>query len=206
MRSNGVIKSWNDERGFGFIELRPGGPEIFVHINAFPRDAGRPQASQRVSFEVELGPRGKRARNVKWIGAAPPPRAKRSDRDSEVQRGTGTLVVIPAFVIVYLVVGFLWQSPLLFALIYLIASPVTFLTYARDKSFAERGEWRTPEGTLHLLSLAGGWPGALLAQQLLRHKSAKAEFRAVFWATVVMNIAAFLVLCTPIARSLLSAL
>jgi cold shock CspA family protein len=28
MRSNGGIKSWNDERGFGFIELRPGGPEI----------------------------------------------------------------------------------------------------------------------------------------------------------------------------------
>jgi len=54
---------------------------------------------------------------------------------------------------------------------------------------------------LHLLSLAGGWPGALLAQQLLRHKSAKAEFRQVFWATVVINIVIFLLLCTPIARS-----
>ena len=51
-----------------------------------------------------------------------------------------------------------------------------------------------PQGRLHLLALAGGWPGALLAQQFLRHKSAKASFRTVFWATVVLNVAAFVAL------------
>ena len=35
MRLDGTIKSWNDERGFGFIEPTQGGPEIFVHIKAF---------------------------------------------------------------------------------------------------------------------------------------------------------------------------
>ena len=187
------------------VELRPGGPGIFVHINAFPRDAGRPQVNHRVSFEIELGPRGKRARNVKWIGPAPPV-IKRVERNSQNQPGTGTLVVIPAFVIVYVVVGLLWEPPLLFALVYLLASLVTYLVYAMDKSYAERGEWRTPEGTLHVLSLAGGWPGALLAQQVLRHKSTKAKFRADFWATVVLNVAAFLVLSSPQARAFLIAL
>jgi uncharacterized membrane protein YsdA (DUF1294 family) len=45
----------------------------------------------------------------------------------------------------------------------------------------------------------------LLAQQFLRHKSAKAEFRSMFWGTVILNIAAFVVLCSPLGRLLLVA-
>jgi uncharacterized membrane protein YsdA (DUF1294 family)/cold shock CspA family protein len=195
MRLKGVIKSWNDERGFGFIEPALGGEEIFFHITAFPQRAGRPQVSQRVLFEVEPGRRGKlRARSVELSQSERP--AKKIARDSETQHGTGTLVFIPAFVLVYLVAFFLWEPPIWFALIYLVASAVTYLVYANDKSCAERGAWRTKESVLHILSLAGGWPGALLAQQLLRHKSAKAEFRLVFWATVVMNVAAFIGFCS----------
>ena len=82
------------------------------------------------------------------------------------------------------------------------ASLFTFITYTIDKSAAGRGGWRTPESTLHALAMAGGWPGALLAQQFLRHKSAKAEFRSVFWVTVVVNVAAFVLLCSPAGRAL----
>jgi uncharacterized membrane protein YsdA (DUF1294 family) len=82
------------------------------------------------------------------------------------------------------------------------ASLLAFLAYALDKSAARRGAWRTSEGTLHMLAVVGGWPGALLAQQLLRHKSTKAEFRAVFWFTVVLNVTGFVVLCSPIGRPL----
>ena len=57
---------------------------------------------------------------------------------------------------------------------------LTFVTYAMDKSAAQSGRWRTSEKHLHLLSLAGGWPGAWCAQQWLRHKSSKQEFRAVY--------------------------
>jgi uncharacterized membrane protein YsdA (DUF1294 family) len=69
--------------------------------------------------------------------------------------------------------------------------------YALDKSAAKNGAWRTQESTLHLLSLAGGWPGALIAQQKLRHKSKKQTFRAVFWVTVLLNCGAFAWLFTP---------
>jgi len=41
MRIEGVIKSWNDERGFGFIEPTQGGQEIFVHVKAFRTRAER---------------------------------------------------------------------------------------------------------------------------------------------------------------------
>ena len=67
---------------------------------------------------------------------------------------------------------------------------LTFVTYAMDKGAAQSGRWRTPEKHLHLLSLAGGWPGAWCAQQWLRHKSSKQEFRTVYWATVVLHCAA----------------
>lgn len=71
--------------------------------------------------------------------------------------------------------------------LFLAASMAAFLVYALDKSAAKRNRWRTPETTLHLLALIGGWPGALAAQRLLRHKSAKTSFRVAFWFTVLLN-------------------
>ena len=196
MRLKGVIKSWNDERGFGFIEPVLGGEDIFVHIKAFSHRAGRPQVSQRVLFDVELGPQGKlRARNVE-LSQFGQPGAQKVRLNLQPQRGAVTLITLPVFGVLYVIASLLWETPLWLALVYLLASAVTFLVYANDKSCAQRGMQRTPEGTLHLLSLVGGWPGALLAQQFLRHKSSKAEFRTVFWFTVVFNVAAFLTLCS----------
>ena len=77
---------------------------------------------------------------------------------------------------------------------YLSATTITTVFYllakSLDKNAAQNGNWRTKESTLHMLALIGGWPGAMYAQQKLRHKSIKTEFRQVFWATVVMNISA----------------
>jgi uncharacterized membrane protein YsdA (DUF1294 family) len=74
--------------------------------------------------------------------------------------------------------------------VYMAASAAAAIVYAVDKSAAERGAWRTRERTLHLLALMGGWPGALVAQTVLRHKSRKASFRFAFWATVILNCGA----------------
>ena len=100
------------------------------------------------------------------------------------------------------VVSVLWKPPVWFAAVYVAASLVTFLAYAHDKTSAVRGDWRISERTLHTLALAGGWPGALLAQQFLRHKSIKGEFRSTFWGTVAVNVVAFLLLCSPVGRAL----
>ncbi len=70
---------------------------------------------------------------------------------------------------------------------YLGASVVAFIPYAGNKAAARRDRWRTPEGTLHLFALVGGWPDALVAQRFLRHKSRKVEFQRVYWATVIVN-------------------
>ena len=42
---------------------------------------------------------------------------------------------------------------------------------------------------LGLIALLGGWPGALCAQSLLRHKNRKVSFQQVFWICVVANAA-----------------
>jgi len=63
------------------------------------------------------------------------------------------------------------------------------VVYAIDKRAARKNRWRIPEAQLHLLALLGGWPGAIIAQQVLRHKSVKPLFRIIFWISVGLNIA-----------------
>lgn len=46
-------------------------------------------------------------------------------------------------------------------------------------------------------ALIGGWPGALIAQNQLRHKSQKQPFKAILWMTIVLNCSAFIWLLTP---------
>lgn len=93
-------------------------------------------------------------------------------------------------------------STLWIAAAYAGMSLLTFIIYAIDKAAARAQRRRTPESTLHLLALACGWPGALLAQQWLRHKSVKQPFRTVFWLTVVINVAGLVVLSSPWWRHL----
>lgn len=70
---------------------------------------------------------------------------------------------------------------------YLVWSLVTFIVYGIDKCSAKRNTWRTSEPTLHLLSLLGGWPGALIGQKVFHHKTKKIGFRLVFWITLLAN-------------------
>ncbi|QPP51574.1 DUF1294 domain-containing protein [Halomonas sp. SS10-MC5] len=70
---------------------------------------------------------------------------------------------------------------------YMLLSAITFAMYGFDKAAAERGQWRTSEATLLFVGLIGGWPGALVAQRLFRHKTRKQPFQAIFWCGVVVN-------------------
>lgn len=111
--------------------------------------------------------------------------------------GVGTLMIgltVPMFLLVLPCVAlqrrgvdFRWVG------VYVIAMSVaTYWVYARDKRQARDGEWRVPEGWLHLLELSGGWPGAFLAQRRLRHKCSKVSYQVEFWLIVLaFQFAAF---------------
>ena len=75
-------------------------------------------------------------------------------------------------------------SILVFAL-----SIVCFAAYGLDKRRAGRGGRRVPELTLQILAFSGGWPGGLLAQRRLRHKTKKPAFLIAFWCVVVLHVA-----------------
>jgi uncharacterized membrane protein YsdA (DUF1294 family) len=83
---------------------------------------------------------------------------------------------------------------------YAAMSAVAFMLYGLDKSAATAGRQRTPETTLHLLGLLCGWPGALLAQRVFRHKSRKREFQQAFWGTVAINIAMLMAFASETLR------
>ncbi len=83
-----------------------------------------------------------------------------------------------------------WIPPLIIVL-FIVFSALAYERYAKDKKAAQKGEWRVPEKTLHFLSLLCGWPGAIIAQQRLRHKTKKVNFRVVFWLTMLINIGGF---------------
>jgi uncharacterized membrane protein YsdA (DUF1294 family) len=70
---------------------------------------------------------------------------------------------------------------------YGLVSLLAFLLYWSDKRRARADHWRTPENVLHAVELAGGWPGALLAQQLFRHKTRKVSFQLLFWMIVLLH-------------------
>ena len=67
-RTNGTVKWFNEDKGFGFI-AREGGADVFVHYTAIRGDGIRNLAEgQRVEFNVEQGRKGLQATNVTVIG------------------------------------------------------------------------------------------------------------------------------------------
>jgi uncharacterized membrane protein YsdA (DUF1294 family)/cold shock CspA family protein len=193
MRYQGRITRWKDEQGYGFIVPSQGGDEVFVHIKAFRPRQARPAGDEIVTYELIRDANGRpRAEAVAFASGA-------GRRSSTGEAGPSRFPLLLAmlffaFVGVSAAIGKL--PPMLLGF-YVVASLIAFAAYALDKSAAQDGRWRTPENTLHLLALLGGWPGALVAQNRLRHKSSKMSFLVVFWATVLLNCVALGLYLTP---------
>ncbi|TFC80391.1 DUF1294 domain-containing protein [Cryobacterium cheniae] len=127
-------------------------------------------------------------------------------RRMPTRTGSGAVayLAIVAFVATYLVVDAYRPVSIWVAAFYLALSLACFVVYAVDKSAAVAARWRVPENTLLLLGFAGGWPGAIVAQQVLRHKTKKASFRQAFWGTVALNLVAFVVIFSPLLPGMLA--
>lgn len=194
MRTKGRITSWHDEKGYGFITPLEGGKQVFVHIKAFSNKNRRPEINEIVSYSISMDSQGRPcAANATLAG-------DKLVEKAPGKRNASALLFAVVFVVAVGTSAVAGHIPVAVAVVYLAVSLVTYVAYALDKSAAKRGAWRTSEGALLLLGLAGGWPGALIAQQTLRHKSKKASFRVVFWATVLINCAVLAWLHTDSAR------
>lgn len=201
-RYQGRITTWKDEQGFGFITPNGGGPEVFVHIKSFASRAQRPAGNEIVTYELGVNERGQpRAANVAFV-------RDRAARPAPAAPGTSALPLLAAagFVVLVALLAVTGKLPPLILGACIGLSAVAFGAYAADKAAARAGRRRTPESTLHLLALAGGWPGALLAQRTFRHKTTKASFRVEFWCTVAANCLLVGWLATPSGARMLAAL
>lgn len=184
MRYQGKITHWKDEQGFGFVTRNDGSEKAFVHIKAFTNRSRRPVVGGLISYELKMDEKRRlSAENIRFMGEKATPM-----KTSRIL--SPGLAFASLFLCFLIVASFLALLPFAVLGVYLTASVITFLAYAKDKSAAQNNRWRTQESTLHLFSLIGGWPGALFAHKMLRHKSKKEEFQMVFWATVVLNCGA----------------
>jgi uncharacterized membrane protein YsdA (DUF1294 family)/cold shock CspA family protein len=184
MLVKGKITQWDDAKGFGFIQPLLKGERIFVHIKALQNRARRPVIGEVVTYSVGKDDKGRAQANaVTFAGEKLIVKAARTS-------SRWPLLLIVVFSIALAVAFALKKVPLYVIAAYAVISLFTFISYWLDKRKAQAGLWRIPEANLQLLSLIGGWPGALLAQSYLRHKSKKRAFLAVFWLTVLVNLAA----------------
>jgi uncharacterized membrane protein YsdA (DUF1294 family)/cold shock CspA family protein len=184
-RYQGKINSWKDDQGFGFIAPNGGGPAVFVHIKSFANRRHRPAPGDIVTYDLTTNEKGQpRAENVEFVrDRVSPPGSPRMGAKVALVVAASFLGVIGLFVLI-------GRLPSLVLGLYVGFSVLAFVAYGVDKSAARNGRWRTKESTLHMLALAGGWPGALMAQHVYRHKSKKQSFRMGFWFTVVVNCGA----------------
>ena len=191
MRYQGKLVEWHDDQGYGFIQPVQGDQrdkKIFLHIKAFKNRGPRPLSGVMLEYEVALDSKGRlNAQHVAYVSrtarkAATKPKVPLSQLKSHYS--IWLIIVYFAFV---LALSMTAQWPWWGVLAIAALSLLTYVVYAVDKGAAQRNGQRVPENNLHLLAVLGGWPGALLAQQNLRHKSIKQPFRRVFWFTVAMN-------------------
>ncbi len=182
VRKKGILTTWNNDKGYGFITPIGETKEIFIHISEYQ---GHPLLNDQLSFTLSKDKSGRDCA----INAIKFHKAKLTP----TKKDTNTVGILSIFsiTIFYLILFyFTKESSIQIYIIpyYIMISIFTFFIYSKDKDYAEAGSWRISEKTLHLLSILGGWSGALIAQDKLQHKSSKFSFKIVFFLTILLNL------------------
>lgn len=203
-KQQGIVKKWQNDKGFGFIETEAG-ESVFFHVSEFKAQR-RPDIGEQVVFSIGQDAEGRRrAKQVQELGFVQQKMAQKNQqirqrnqkRSHQAEFEAGQKKRSFLGLAFYGVLALLAATDKLSWLVvswYVVLGIITYGMYAKDKAAAQSGDWRTPESTLHTLSALGGWVGALLAQTYLRHKSQKPEFRITYYLTVVVNMAGLLFL------------
>ena len=195
MERLGKLVEWNDARGYGFIApIDEPQRRYFLHVHDYRLMGRRPEIGEVLRFVPQRQPDGRwhAAKVARAVSVAH--RRTRADADRQRYRSSPLTRLPPVLAVLFCcLLGWgAWKGRLpTVALAGLAAiNAATFVAYWIDKRAAQASERRTPEATLHLLELLGGWPAAWLAQRFLRHKSRKESYRFVFLAAVIVNLAA----------------
>lgn len=198
---DGTIIQYDNEKKFGFIQTK-NNKDIFFHIREF-RPRREPAIGEQIVFELGEDNQGRicavNIQELSFIIQKEKEKAQKIQRrqayeayQERQEQKHSVLNAVCIFGLVYLIliaiaILFFNISKLIF-IWYIIISIVSFVVYYLDKVAAENDERRTPEKTLHLIDVLGGWIGASFAHKFLNHKATKAEFRVVFYITIIVNI------------------
>jgi len=119
------------------------------------------------------------------------PRRPPSDSAAALRVDFTSAVALVAFGLAYALVALVQGTAWWVDALYVGASLLCLVVYGIDKLAARGGHDRVPEAMLLSLGIVGGWPGAIVAQQVFRHKTVKRSFRVLFWLSVAANVAVF---------------
>ncbi|HEY9696929.1 MAG TPA: DUF1294 domain-containing protein [Trichocoleus sp.] len=199
----GILVTWKDDRGFGFIKPVDGSQEIFIHITAFKDTSYRPKHGDLIYYYLTSDNNGrscacnafisKESRQISSLSKDIS--AKNKHKNKSVVSTILVIIVLPIIPLLGIIKlaltsssslpVFLYLSP---TFLYLGMSLLTYLLYAEDKLRAKRGERRISEKNLHLAEMMGGWIGAFIAQRNLNHKSKKRSYQIEFWLIVTTHL------------------
>jgi len=166
------IVEWYPERGYVYLNTRNG--RLFLHIQDFSARHKKPEVGDVILFSVGQDKKGRTC-------AVSARHAYEGGKVSILN-----LLLLLALMFLPALASFKFGlSPWLIAGYLLISCFVTFMAFALDKARAREGKSRVSESMLHFFEMAGGWPGAYLAQRRLRHKCLKGRYQMTFWLIVI---------------------
>lgn len=189
MEQLGKVADWNQGRGYGFIQpLQAGAPRLFFRASGYRQDGRQPEPGEPVRYSVRRHAGGRGRATSPRARTAAPARPRRQPGGGD---GWAVWLALAAHL-----AGLGWalhsgRIPPLVPLALAGLSCAAWVACAWDKHAARHGRRRIAEARLHLLELLGGWPGAALAQRMLRHKTRKPSYRIGFWLAVLVNAAVF---------------